>query len=382
MTTSSFMFTLLLLGIVGAFIGGITNHLAIKMLFRPYKALYIWGFRVPFTPWVIPKRHGEIAVQLGNLVMQHLITAEGIEKRFQDPRFKDLIVQNVTDWANYYLTEKRPTKEELLAYFPIDVVSKKFEDQLIEGLQAFVKKQVDQRKEASLKELLSSDLLETMGSQLPELARHLASSIRSYFQTEEAKAIVQVQLDRFFEGRGMLGNMLNMFLGNQSLLDKFYPDFLKTLERPTVQLMLHNLLEKEWEKLQTMSLGEFARKISLEEQSGHLIETTVKASPLREWIENPGVPLAQWKDPILSSLIPVVIDLLLKKASVEAANVLQSLELDHLVSDQVRDFSMKELEDVILIISKKEFKMITYLGALLGGIIGVIQAFIMLLFQH
>jgi uncharacterized membrane protein YheB (UPF0754 family) len=43
---------------------------------------------------------------------------------------------------------------------------------------------------------------------------------------------------------------------------------------------------------------------------------------------------------------------------------------------------MKELEDVILIISKKEFKMITYLGALLGGIIGVIQAFIMLLFQH
>jgi uncharacterized membrane protein YheB (UPF0754 family) len=136
MTTSSFMFTLLLLGIVGAFIGGITNHLAIKMLFRPYKALYIWGFRVPFTPGVIPKRHGEIAVQLGNLVMQHLITAEGIEKRFQDPRFKDLIVQNVTDWANYYLTEKRPTKEELLAYFPIDVVSKKFEDQLIEGLQA------------------------------------------------------------------------------------------------------------------------------------------------------------------------------------------------------------------------------------------------------
>jgi uncharacterized membrane protein YheB (UPF0754 family) len=382
MTTSSFIFTLLLLGIVGAFIGGITNHLAIKMLFRPYTAIYIWGFRVPFTPGVIPKRHGEIAVQLGNIVMQHLITAEGIERRFQDPRFKDRVVRKLTEWVDHNLTEKRPTKEDLLCHFQIDVVSKKFEEQLIEGLKTLVKKQVDHHKGATIKEVLPSDLFKVIESHLPELARHLADSIHSYFQTDEAKVMVQAQIDRLIEGRNILGNILNMFLGNQSLVEKFYPDFRKIMEQPTVQHTLYSLLVKEWKKLHGMTLEEFVRKVNFYEQSGTLIDTLIKVSPLREFIENPGVPLTRWKEPILLHFIPVAVDVLLKKASVEAANLLQSLELDQLVTDQVRDFSMKELEDVILIISKKEFKMITYLGALLGGIIGVIQAFIMLLFQH
>lgn len=38
------------MAIIGVAIGGVTNHLAIKMLFRPYKAIYIKNWRVPFTP--------------------------------------------------------------------------------------------------------------------------------------------------------------------------------------------------------------------------------------------------------------------------------------------------------------------------------------------
>ena len=46
---------------IGALIGGITNHLAIKMLFRPHEAKYIGSWRVPFTPGLIPKRRDELA---------------------------------------------------------------------------------------------------------------------------------------------------------------------------------------------------------------------------------------------------------------------------------------------------------------------------------
>ncbi|MCL6616572.1 MAG: DUF445 family protein, partial [Anoxybacillus ayderensis] len=38
---------------VGALIGGMTNSLAIKMLFRPYRPMYIAGRRIPFTPGLI-----------------------------------------------------------------------------------------------------------------------------------------------------------------------------------------------------------------------------------------------------------------------------------------------------------------------------------------
>ena len=40
---------------------------------------------------------------------------------------------------------------------------------------------------------------------------------------------------------------------------------------------------------------------------------------------------------------------------------------------------LQKLEDIVLGISKRELKMITYLGALLGGLIGVIQGIIVFL---
>lgn len=66
---------------VGALIGAVTNHFAIKMLFRPYKAVYIFGKRVPFTPGLIPKRRDELARQMGQMVTGHLLTTEGIKKK-------------------------------------------------------------------------------------------------------------------------------------------------------------------------------------------------------------------------------------------------------------------------------------------------------------
>ena len=47
--------------LIGALIGYLTNWLAVKMLFRPRKALYIGKFHVPFTPGVIPRRKAALA---------------------------------------------------------------------------------------------------------------------------------------------------------------------------------------------------------------------------------------------------------------------------------------------------------------------------------
>ena len=35
--------------IIGAIIGGITNVIAIRMLFHPFKPYYIFKMRIPFT---------------------------------------------------------------------------------------------------------------------------------------------------------------------------------------------------------------------------------------------------------------------------------------------------------------------------------------------
>jgi uncharacterized membrane protein YheB (UPF0754 family) len=70
----------LIASLVGAVIGYFTNWLAIKMLFKPYEEKRIFGFKLPFTPGLIPKERGRIAKSVGETVGTHLVTGEEIKK--------------------------------------------------------------------------------------------------------------------------------------------------------------------------------------------------------------------------------------------------------------------------------------------------------------
>lgn len=61
--------------------------------------------------------------------------------------------------------------------------------------------------------------------------------------------------------------------------------------------------------------------------------------------------------------------------------ILKNLRLAEIVQQEVSTFSTERLEDLVLSITKSELKMITYLGALLGGTIGLIQGLLLLLFS-
>ena len=62
--------------IVGALIGYITNDIAIRMLFHPYKSYHIGGFHVPFTPGLIPAQQERIARAIGTMVSNQLLNEE------------------------------------------------------------------------------------------------------------------------------------------------------------------------------------------------------------------------------------------------------------------------------------------------------------------
>mgnify|MGYP003301542787 CR=1 FL=1 len=65
---------------LGGIIGAFTNFLAIKMLFCPYNEKRIFGFALPFTPGIIPKRQKELAKAIGRVVSENLVNADGISK--------------------------------------------------------------------------------------------------------------------------------------------------------------------------------------------------------------------------------------------------------------------------------------------------------------
>ena len=66
--------------VLGAFIGYVTNYIAVRMLFRPYRAVKIGSRTLPFTPGVIPKNKQRIAKACGATVESSLFSQDDIKK--------------------------------------------------------------------------------------------------------------------------------------------------------------------------------------------------------------------------------------------------------------------------------------------------------------
>ncbi|MGF1512513.1 MAG: DUF445 domain-containing protein [Elainellaceae cyanobacterium] len=65
---------------IGGIIGYFTNDLAIKMLFRPYRPVYVGRKQLPFTPGLIPGNQGRLAKRIADTIMQSLLTPEELQK--------------------------------------------------------------------------------------------------------------------------------------------------------------------------------------------------------------------------------------------------------------------------------------------------------------
>jgi len=64
----------------------------------------------------------------------------------------------------------------------------------------------------------------------------------------------------------------------------------------------------------------------------------------------------------------------------ESYKIIESLKIGQIVEDKVNSFDEKKLEDMLFSLMEKHFKFINLAGAVLGGIIGLIQAFIIIKF--
>jgi len=63
--------------LVGAFVGYLTNVLAIRMLFRPRRPVRVLGLTIH---GLIPRRRRELALAIGRTVAEHLVTPEDIRR--------------------------------------------------------------------------------------------------------------------------------------------------------------------------------------------------------------------------------------------------------------------------------------------------------------
>lgn len=86
--------------IVGAVIGYFTNYLAVKMLFRPRKAIKIGSWTLPLTPGVIPKGKARLAKAVGNAVSENLLTQEDMSQHLLNEDTTNVVVDRAVNLLN------------------------------------------------------------------------------------------------------------------------------------------------------------------------------------------------------------------------------------------------------------------------------------------
>ena len=101
---------------IGGVIGYITNDIAIRMLFRPHTAKYLFGMKLPFTPGIIPKEKGRIAESIGGAISQNLMNQEVMQRYL----LSDEMTQKVRHTVEEFLNTQKKNQEsvaEFLRYY-------------------------------------------------------------------------------------------------------------------------------------------------------------------------------------------------------------------------------------------------------------------------
>lgn len=85
--------------LVGALIGYITNWIAVKMLFRPLKPIYIGNFKLPFTPGIIPKNKQRLAKSIAVSINDNLLTASDLSDKLLSDEVKTTIKTKILNFT-------------------------------------------------------------------------------------------------------------------------------------------------------------------------------------------------------------------------------------------------------------------------------------------
>lgn len=372
--------TIILMMIIGALIGGFTNYLAIKMLFKPYNAVYIGKWKVPFTPGLIPKRRDEMADQMGKLVVNHLLTPESIKKKFINDQFlRDMtgIVQKEMET----ILQSEKSAEDILAAFGITDGQSKTENRINLLIEQKYEKIISEYRGLPLKNVIPQGLLDKADEKIPAISSMILQKGVDYFSSIEGKMRIQRMADDFVRERsGVLSNMLQMFMGNINLADKIQPEIVRFLSNEGTADLITTLLQKEWRKILEMEAAVIEEQLEKEQILSVLKKIAHRVINLENVFKK---PISSFMDPyrtvLIEELAPKSVQMLSDWLSGKTEMVMERLRLAEIVREQVSNFSVERLEDMVFSIIKSELAMITNLGFLLGGIIGLVQGIIAIL---
>ena len=98
----------------GALAGGLTNSVAIWMLFHPHEPVRIGRRRLRFLQGAIPKNQPRLAAAVGRTVGNRLLTESDLKRTFADEEFRRAFDQRLGEFVDLLLKEDRGSLRQML----------------------------------------------------------------------------------------------------------------------------------------------------------------------------------------------------------------------------------------------------------------------------
>ncbi len=397
--------------IAGGVIGYFTNDLAIKMLFRPYKARYVWGRRLPFTPGLIPSNQERLAQRVANAIMGSLLTPQELQNLTAKLLETDRVQQAIEWLLRLALDQLQKDNQQRTAKILASILRDLLGQSLPRIIRVLARR--DDFLEDQLNQIFDRVLLDLQltDPQADQLAAWLLEIVvppdvmRQGIVDFLTDRNIQI-IDEGFRGKtsGTYWLVANLF-GVRNALVRLRTYFLD--ERDASNTLLTELTRalsirtrtKDW--LQNFSLQNLPvatvrqlRKTMREtvrlyiQTSGETLLQNLSGSIDWEKVAVVVLNRLQTSDAFNDALSPVSYELALvleryleRDLEVIVAQIIPILNLEQVIIDRVMATQPREMESAIQGIVKSELQGIVNLGGILGVVIGLMQTVVLLLNQ-
>lgn len=212
--------------LIGGVIGLLTNGLAIKMMFKPLKPVYIGKFRLPFTPGIIPKEKERIAKAVGRAVGNNILDNDTIKNTLLSENIHEKLMEKITEIIDEYKSSESTIGEFLEQKNYLEPADK-LEQECSEKIAEHIRKKL---VEADIGNVLVETAFNDISTKLNPMIMALAGNAINSAKTSVAEKINEMADEK-------AGVMISEYISHEyeaikerpigetvSAIDEKYPD--------------------------------------------------------------------------------------------------------------------------------------------------------------
>lgn len=390
--------------IVGGIIGYFTNDIAIQMLFRPYRAYYIAGRQVPFTPGLIPSNQERLAQRISDAIMGSLLTPEELQNLARKLLQTERVQAGILWLLRLAIEQIKDDNQEKTVQILADVLRDLAGQSLPRLLKAmsrredFLEQQLNQLFDQVILELRLDELqAEQLAEWLLEVAvpPDLVRQVIVDFLTDRNIRVIDEGfrekttgtywvVANLFGVRNALSRLRTYCLDEKSASNQRIVELTKALEiQDRLKEVLQNLSLQNLPVSTVRQLRKTMRDVVrsyVQVKGADLIQGLSDsvnwphvASLLLNRLRNSDA-FSNALEPVSQELALVLERYLERDLETIVMQAIPILGIDQVIVDRVKATPAKNLEGAIQSIVKSELQAIVNLGGVLGFVIGLLQA--------